>query len=144
MELSRVWGEFRDAPNLLSFVGNSEALGLSGNGRAAHSIYFETMGDLGFLGFFIFLAILVNSMMTAVEVRRITARAGVKLEWVFDLATMLLISILAFAFGGALLSAAYFELPYILIMLLEILKRYARQEISNGMHQPVAFSVNQK
>ena len=53
--------------------------------------------------------------------------AGPRLDWARDLAEMLTISVIAFVTGGALLSAAYFELPYVLFMLLEVLKIHVRQ-----------------
>ena len=126
IEVGNVWNMFRDAPNLLSFVSNIDMNGLPGRGRAAHSIYFESMGDLGFIGFFIFTAIMGNALVTAREVIRMAKAAGPPLEWAYDLAKMLAVGVVAYAFGGALLSAAYFELPYILFMLLEVLKMQVR------------------
>lgn len=126
VEIGPVWNMFRDAPNLLWFVSNLDLDGLPGGGRAAHSIYFETMGDLGFVGLFIFVAILFNAFITAREVVAMAKLGGSKFNWAGDLAHMLSISVIAFAIGGALLSAAYFELPYMLFMLLEVLKRQVR------------------
>jgi probable O-glycosylation ligase (exosortase A-associated) len=126
VEIASVWNSFRDSPNLLWYVTNLDLEGLPGGGRAAHSIYFETMGDLGFVGFFIFMALLFNALVTAREVVALVRVGGNKLRWAADLAHMLSISVIAYAVGGALLSAAYFELPYILFMLLEVLKRQVR------------------
>jgi len=39
---------------------------------------------------------------------------------------------IAYVVGGALLSAAYFELPYIVIMLMECVKQQVLTEASKG------------
>ena len=127
VEVPQTWRNFRDAPSLLGFVNTLDLEGFQGGGRAAHSIYFETMGDLGFVGFFIFMAILINALVTARTVASMAKAAGPRLDWARDLAEMLTISAIAFVTGGALLSAAYFELPYVLFMLLEVLKIHVRQ-----------------
>ena len=57
---------------------------------------------------------------------------GESMEWARSLAEMLTISLIAFMTGGALLSAAYFELPYILCMLLEVLKIQVKAEINKA------------
>jgi probable O-glycosylation ligase (exosortase A-associated) len=126
VEIGSVWNSFRDAPNLLWFVEKIDMNGLPGRGRAAHSIYFETLGDLGFAGFFLFIAILGNAFVTAREVMRLARQKGAQLDWARDLAQMLFAAVLAYAVGGGLLSAAYFELPYILCMMLEVLKMQAQ------------------
>lgn len=124
VENRAVWDRFKDSPNLLGFVP-----GLDMNNRhAAHSIYFETMGDLGFSGMLIFMVALVNAFFTARTVMREAQQAGPQLEWARSLAELLLMSVVAFASGGALLSAAYFEMPYMLFMLLEVLKIQVRHE----------------
>jgi len=56
---------------------------------------------------------------------------GPRLQWAVDLAYMIVISTMAYAVGGALLSAAYFELPYILFMLLEVLKLQVRDALAS-------------
>jgi len=47
VEIGKVWRSFMDAPNLLWFMRDIGFNLLDTDGRAAHSIYFETMGDLG-------------------------------------------------------------------------------------------------
>ena len=121
-EIPDVWIKFRGADNLLSFVSNLDEQVYGVEGRAAHSIYFETLGDTGFLGFFIFIGILINALVTAREVIKLSKTGQAPTQWAADLAGMMIISLIAFAFGGALLSAAYFELPYMLFMIVQVLK----------------------
>ncbi len=126
VEIRAVWDKFKDAPNLIGSIP-----GLDMNAvHAAHSIYFETLGDLGFSGMAIFVAMLANAFFTARTVMREAQQAGPQLEWARSLAELTLMSVVAFASGGALLSAAYFELPYMLFMLLEVLRIQVRHEAS--------------
>ena len=121
-EVPEVWTRFRSSDNLLSFVKNLDEQVYEVDGRAAHSIYFEILGDTGFLGFFIFIGILINAIVTAREVIKLSRDGAPATRWAGDLAGMIIISLIAFATGGALLSAAYFELPYMLFMIIQVLK----------------------
>lgn len=122
-----VWNQFQDSPGLLGFV-NTPAL--SRSGVAAHSIWFEVMGDLGFVGFFMFIALLVNAFVTLKEIRALAQRGGESSRWALDLADMLGASLFAYIVSGSLLSVAYFETPYILMMLLEVIKLQLRHAVA--------------
>jgi probable O-glycosylation ligase (exosortase A-associated) len=90
-------------------------------GRAAHSIYFQVLGEQGFAGLTIFLGCLGGAFIKA----GLIARKVRKLDgpqWIGSLATMLQLCIFAFALGGAALSFAYFELFYAIIALLIVLE----------------------
>lgn len=128
IEMGSVWDKYRQSPGLLGSAINMNLIGLPGRGRAAHSIYFETMGDLGFIGFFLFIAILINAFLVAKKIIKICRISGSSLDWARSLAEMLTLSALAYVVAGALLSAAYFELPYILFMLLEVVKQHVIRE----------------
>jgi probable O-glycosylation ligase (exosortase A-associated) len=79
--------------------------------RAAHSVYFQVMGEHGFGGLAIYLAFLASAFFKARGVaKRAAGRA--ELAWIASLATMLQLSLFAFCLGGAALSFAYFELLY--------------------------------
>lgn len=139
VELGPIWERFRNAPHLLGSFADGGMQGLPGRGRAAHSIYFETLGDLGFVGFFLFCTILFNGIYTSRKVSAMARRMGPEFEWVGVLAEMLSVGCIAFAVGGALLSAAYFELPYIYFMLIEVLKLYLVRAV-----QATRFGVQSK
>ena len=89
-------------------------------GRAAHSIYFQVMGDHGFVGLAIFLAFLGFTFVKASRLSRKARKLGGP-EWIVNLATMLQLSLFAYALGGAALSFAYFELLYGIIALVIVL-----------------------
>lgn len=128
IEVGYVWNMFRDAPGLLGFLP-MDLNGLPGRGRAAHSIYFEALGDLGFVGLFIFIAILLNAFAAARAVVKICNKVGPRLEWARSLAQMLVLALIAYCSAGALLSATYFDLPYVLFMMLQVLRDLVEKEV---------------
>lgn len=95
---------------------------------AAHSIYFQTLGDLGFPGFFLFMAILFTAFRNLGRILRAT-RGNESLLWAYDLAVMFRLSLVVFMTCGALLSAAYFELLYIMLTQICILRRHLEETV---------------
>ena len=90
--------------------------------HAAHSIYFQVLGDMGFLGLGIYIAILVSTWRNASAViRRVRDRPEV--QWAGALATSLKYSLIAYMVSGAALSLAYFEYMYMIFALLVVLRR---------------------
>jgi probable O-glycosylation ligase (exosortase A-associated) len=89
-------------------------------GRAAHSIYFQVLGDHGFFGLAIYLAIMANAFFKARAVARKARREDAP-RWIANLATTLQLSIFAFAVGAAALSFAYFDLIFTLFALPHVL-----------------------
>jgi probable O-glycosylation ligase (exosortase A-associated) len=100
--------------------------------RAAHSIYFQVLGEHGFAGLLIFLSIWFLAWRTANWIRRHTTPEGEN-AWAFHLASMSKVSFVGYFVGGAFLSLAYFDLPYDIMVALVctqyVLRRAeARQE----------------
>jgi probable O-glycosylation ligase (exosortase A-associated) len=96
---------------------------------AAHSIYFETLGDLGFPGFFLFMAILVTGFRNIGHILRYT-RHDESLIWAHDLAVLFRLGLIVFMVCGALLSAAYFELLYIMLTQVSVLRRHLEETVA--------------
>ncbi len=82
--------------------------------HAAHSIYFQVLGEHGFVGLFLYLAIGVSTWLTCRKVSKL-ARGRPELKSLGDLGSMLQVSMVGYATGGAFLSLAYFDLPYYLM-----------------------------
>jgi len=82
--------------------------------HAAHSIYFQVLGEHGFVGLVIYLALGVATWRTAAAIIRRT-RGQPELCWAHGLATMSQASLIGFAVGGAFLSLLYFDMPYYLM-----------------------------
>ncbi|ATD61344.1 putative O-glycosylation ligase, exosortase A system-associated [Janthinobacterium svalbardensis] len=85
--------------------------------HAAHSIYFQALGEHGFVGLIIYLALGVATWRTAGAIIRRT-RGQAELRWAHGLATMSQASLIGFAVGGAFLSLLYFDMPYYLMAVL--------------------------
>jgi len=79
--------------------------------HAAHSIYFQVMGEHGFIGLFLFMAIGVFTWLEARKLIKI-GDSQPQHKWVADLARMVQVSMIGYAVGGAFLSLAYWDMPY--------------------------------
>ena len=82
--------------------------------HAAHSIYFQVLGEHGWVGLAIYVMLGCLTWRTGTWIIRHTARRK-DLAWAGDLAKMLQVSLLGFMVGGAFLSLAYFDVPYYLM-----------------------------
>ncbi|MHB8493943.1 MAG: putative O-glycosylation ligase, exosortase A system-associated [Casimicrobiaceae bacterium] len=96
--------------------------------HAAHSIYFQILGEHGFVGLFFFLLIWWLTWRTAVWIRTQTTPDGPD-RWAFYLAAMTQVSLVGYFVGGAFLSLAYFDLPYYIMVLLVSTKWILVQQI---------------
>lgn len=88
--------------------------------HAAHSLYFQLLGEHGFVGLAIYLSFIVVAFRKAGGIARI-ARKHPSLEWMAVLATMLQLCLFAFCLGAAALSFAYFDLTFALLALIQVL-----------------------
>lgn len=79
--------------------------------HAAHSIFFGVLGDCGWVGMFLFIAVLA---MTWGNLNWVIKRAGRETNPA-KLAQMIKVSLVAYFSGGAFLSLSYFDLPWHLI-----------------------------
>lgn len=84
------------------------------NVRDVHSIYFEVMGEHGFIGLFLFLAMLSLTWLKCGAVIRIGKKQP-DANWARDLASMIQVSIVGYMAAGAFLGMAYFDYIYHLI-----------------------------
>jgi putative inorganic carbon (HCO3(-)) transporter len=92
------------------------------NYHVAHSIYFEVLGDHGFIGLFLFLTLMVCAWRTGTRVYKFCAKQP-ELKWAAFLARMCQVSIIGYAVSGAFLSLAYFDLYYDVIVILVVLEK---------------------
>jgi len=79
--------------------------------QAAHSIYFQMMGNHGFIGLGLFLALWIATWRSAAYLRRESKKTDVA-RWCGELGAMCQVSLIGYAVGGAFLSLSYFDLPY--------------------------------
>ena len=109
------------------FRGNKAST--SAGYRSAHSIYFEVLGEHGYLGLAIFLALGLGAYVSAGSVVR-RARQRPELSWAADLAAMVQVSIAAYAVAGLFLNLATFDLYYHLIAMVVITHALVRQSVA--------------
>ena len=93
--------------------------------HAAHSIYFQVLGEHGYIGLAIYLVILLLALRNAGVVLRQT-RDRPNLRWAYDLADMSRIALISFYVGGAALSMAYADEYLLIIALLSVLRQLTR------------------
>lgn len=127
-------GGFRSftAENFAIYAPNPEAV------HDAHSIYFEVLGEMGYVGLLLFLVLWVLVFLKARGLRKVAGRND-DLKWLADLAKMTQVSLLAYLSGGAFLGLAFFDLPYhlmCLIVISTILLKNETQQARSAYPQP--------
>ncbi len=97
-------------------------------GKAAHSIYFQVLGDHGFVGLAIFLMILGASLFNS-SMALAKSRDRPDLWWARQLAVMMQVSIISYIVGGAALSMAYYDGVLIILALTAALYQVVRKPL---------------
>jgi putative inorganic carbon (HCO3(-)) transporter len=106
-----------------------------------HSIYFQTLGEQGFVGLGIFLFVLGGTFYTLRTMRR-RVRGQPSFAWVTNYSNMLEICLLAYVVSGAFLPRAYFDLWFQLAAAAALLKILYKQELSSAVTEQVADSAS--
>jgi probable O-glycosylation ligase (exosortase A-associated) len=97
--------------------------------RDVHSIYFEVLGEHGFVGLALFLSLYGFAWLTARKIVKL-AKTEARLKPYGDLALMIQVSLVGYAAGGAFLGLAYFDLPYHLVSALVIAAILLEREVA--------------
>lgn len=109
-----------------------------GDIHAAHSIYFQILGEHGFPGLFLFLTLWFLVWRYASRMRQ-RAKADPELKWAGDLGRMVHVSLIGYLVGGAFLSLAYFDLPYnLLVLVVAATEVIARRSQKRGSPTPTS------
>lgn len=100
----------------------------------AHSIYFEVLGEHGYVGLMIFLAVIASCIVTCLKtIARLRETAG--MEWAVDLSTALLISFVAYCVGGAFISIASHAILYdfaVIVVATNLICRRAQAKVEHS------------
>lgn len=109
---------------------------LSGSGllpltrpRAPHSNWFEMLGDHGFVGLAIFIAILISTARDASWLVR-HSRGNPDLEWANTLGRMLQASLVGYCAGGSFATQAMFDGFYAVVIIAAAARRIVAAEIT--------------
>lgn len=95
--------------------------------HAAHSIYFQILGNHGFIGLLLFLSIWIYTWRSAGWLRN-QKKLLPETQWVSDLGAMCQVSLVGYAVGGAFLSLAYFDLPYNVMVIVVLARIWLEKE----------------
>lgn len=92
--------------------------------NAAHSIYFQMLGDHGFLGLALFLFVLLATFLTLQRVKSLVT-ADPDRAWLGHYASAIQVGLVGYCVSGAFVSLAWFDLFYTYVVLAGILLREA-------------------
>jgi probable O-glycosylation ligase (exosortase A-associated) len=104
----------------------------------AHSIYFQMLGEHGFVGLGLFLLLGLTTWWTAGRLARKTRDDPEFGPWMPLLMRMTQVSLIGYAVGGAFLSLAYLDLPYYIVGYVVICDALVRQRARALTGQPAA------
>lgn len=102
----------------------------------AHSIYFQMLGEHGFVGLGLFLALWLAVWWRASRIGREAAKVPDLAKWMPSLMSMVKASLLGYLVGGAFLSLAYLDLPYYVMSFVVLSEAILRRNRASGV-QPV-------
>ena len=121
LEYLPVWQAVSQEFFSYSFIYTADHLPDTTRARAAHSVYFQVLGEHGFFGLAIYLAFIVNAFLAAQRVAK-EARKHLQTQWIVAVAVTTQLCIFAFCLGGAGLSFAYFELLFAICGIVQVLQ----------------------
>lgn len=96
--------------------------------HAAHSIYFQALGEHGFVGLGLYLLLGLLIWRTGSWIIRNTRKLD-GYQWAYNLATMIQVSLVGFSVGGAFLSLLYFDVPYYLMSAMVVTRVLVEKEL---------------
>jgi probable O-glycosylation ligase (exosortase A-associated) len=104
----------------------------------AHSIYFQVLGEHGYIGLFLYLLMFFLAWRSG---RRIVKQCGKNpdLAWAATMARMCQVSIIGYMTSGAFLAMAYYDLPYYILALLICIEKvlFIAPQPDNAMPMPI-------
>jgi probable O-glycosylation ligase (exosortase A-associated) len=95
-----------------------------------HSIYFEVLGEHGYVGLFFFLGLIFACLWTAQSIIRQT-RGRPELEWGGQLAAAIQVSIVGYCSAGAFVNLGFYDLFYTLVAILTAVKVVVGQSLAS-------------
>ena len=95
----------------------------------AHSIYFEVLGEHGFIGLGLFLLLIIFTWRSGSSIKQ-QVSGKENLYWSADLASMVQASLVGYAASGAFLGLAYFDLYYHLVAIMVLTKVVVVNELA--------------
>lgn len=100
--------------------------------KAPHSIYFEVLGEHGYVGLFLFLTMLFTGYYSAGSTAR-EFRRYEETEWVGDMAGAIQLSFVGYAVGGLTVNIAAFDFFYHLLITVVLCKVVGDRIVAKGV-----------
>jgi len=110
------WHHYKADFGLLSFIPSPPPGGI----YAAHSMFFQVLGDVGFVGLAIYLCLLATVFFKIGSLIRKAKKYQVG-DWVVHLLKMIQVSLVVYCASGALISAAHTELLFFLFIIVHVI-----------------------
>jgi probable O-glycosylation ligase (exosortase A-associated) len=95
--------------------------------HAAHSIWFEILGEHGWTGLVLFVAMWLLVWRSSGWIIR-ASRNREDLKWAASLSAMIRVSLVGYFVGGTFLNLAYWDLPYYELVIIVLLRDLVRRE----------------
>ena len=111
--------------------------------HAAHSIYFQALGEHGFPGLILYLSIAFLTVRRCAWLVKVTRHRD-DLRWAGQLGTMVQVSLLGFGVGGAFLSLVYYDVPYYLVAVIVCTCHLVEQTLKAEAAQQRALAQQQR
>lgn len=96
--------------------------------RAAHSIWFEVLGEHGFVVFAIWLGMLITGGVYTLQIARRT-RDRPELRWAYDLARMTQVAMVAYVSAGSFVSLSYWDCFWTLMVTIGAVNRLVNEAL---------------
>jgi len=98
--------------------------------RDWHSSYVEMLSEHGFIAFFIWLSMILGSVISLTRLPNKTKEFSELHKWVTNYSHMVRASLIAYMVGTAFLGLAYWDLLYHLIFISVLIKKFAFEELA--------------
>jgi probable O-glycosylation ligase (exosortase A-associated) len=105
------------------------------NARDVHSIYFEMLGEHGFIALIFFLLLIGGTITSTMGLKKLLRR-NPQIQWAQYYPDMLQVSVIAYLVGGTFLGQAYFDMFYQLVAAVTITRRLVLQEVAAQVKSP--------
>ena len=121
------WANAIELANMNFFGGGFRAVTGYG-GTDSHSNWFGALGELGWIGLFMFVLLHIFTWLSARQVIRL-GKPHESLRWAADLAAMVQVSLIGYMSAGSFLGLQYFDLFYHLVVIIAITKQLVTRDI---------------
>ena len=121
------WKNAIELANLNFFGGGFRAVTGYG-GTDSHSNWFGALGELGWIGLFMFILLHIFTWRSAAQIIRLS-KPHEELAWARDLSAMVQVSLIGYMSAGSFLGLQYFDLFYHLIIIVVITGALVKRQL---------------